>query len=112
MSKERNDKEYMIYLTQKPTKSFFVYRIPSKEIFFTEMRFLRKRRELWIEQKRKEGFLTAPVTAMKKDPKASTRKRANELKVHEKIQRKTNKQNLSSDLNPLDYCCVLVSERL
>ena len=36
VSKKRNDKESMIYLTPKPKQSFFVYRIQSKEIFLAE----------------------------------------------------------------------------
>ena len=46
---------------------------------------------------------------MKKDPAASIRKHANDLKVHEKTVRTTIKQDLSQDINPLDYaiCCVL-----
>ena len=55
-----------------------------------------------IEQKRKEGFLTALAIAIKKDPTTSIRKHSNELKVHEKTVRTAIKQDLSSDLNPLD----------
>ena len=53
--------------------------------------------------KRKEGFLTALATAIKKDPTTSIRNHSNELKVHEKTVRTAIKQNLSPDLNLLDY---------
>ena len=66
------------------------------------MRILMKGGSWWIEQKRKEGFLTALATAFK-DFTASIRKHANELKVHEKTVRTAIKQDLSPDLNPLDY---------
>ena len=57
-----------------------------------------------IEQKkRKEGFLTALATAIKKDPTTSIRRHTNKLKVQEKTVRTGIKQNLSPDLNPLDY---------
>ena len=50
--------------------------------------------------KTKRRFLTALTTAIKKN---SIRKHANELKVREKTVRTATKQDLSSDLNPLDY---------
>ena len=56
-----------------------------------------------MNQKLKEGFSTALVTVIKKDPTTSIRKHADELKVHEKTVRTANKQDLSSDFNPLDY---------
>ena len=65
--------------------------------------FLRKREGGGLIKKRKEGFLTALVTAIKKDPTASIRKHANELEVHEKTVRTAIKQDLSPDLKPLDY---------
>ena len=39
-----------------------------------------------IEQKQKEGFLTALAAAITKDPTTSIRKHANELKIHEKTE--------------------------
>ena len=39
----------------------------------------------------------------KKNPTTSIRKHANELKVHKKTVRTAIKQDLSPDLNPLDY---------
>ena len=56
-----------------------------------------------MKKKRKEGFLTAPATAIKKVPITSLRKHANELKAHEKTVRSTIRQDLSSDHNRLDY---------
>ena len=63
-----------------------------------------------MSKKRKEGFLTALATAIKKDPITSIRQYANELKVHEKTVRTTIKQDLSLDLNPLDYAIWSVLE--
>ena len=94
VNKKRNDKESMICLTPKPSQTFFVYRIQSKEIIFTEKGWVKDWRKKW-----KESFLIALATAIKKDPTTSMRKHANKLKVQEKII----KQNLSPDLNPLDY---------
>ena len=45
--------------------------------------FLRKSGNIGLNQKQKEGFLTALATAIKKDSITSIRKHANELKVHE-----------------------------
>ena len=42
-----------------------------------------------LKKKRKESFLTALATMIKKDPTTSIRKRANELKVREKTVRTT-----------------------
>ena len=41
--------------------------------------------------------------AIKKDPTMSIRKLTNELKVHKKTVRIAIKQDLSPDINPLDY---------
>ena len=54
--------------------------------------------EDWTKKK-KTRFLTALSTVIK-NPTASIRKYANELKVHKKTAKK--KQDLSPDLNPLD----------
>ena len=61
-----------------------------------------KRRSGRMNKKRK-GFLTAFATAIKKDPRSSIVKHANELKVPEKTVRTRNKHDLSPDLNPLGY---------
>ena len=58
----------MICLMPKPSQSFFVYRIQSKEKDFTGKEFLQEKGNWRIEQKQKEGFLTALITAIKKDP--------------------------------------------
>ena len=50
-----------------------------------------------------KGFLSALGTAIKKDPTTSIRKHTNELKVHKKTVKTAIKQDLSLDLNPLDY---------
>ena len=97
MSKERNDKESMIFLTPKPSQIFFVYRIQSKEKAFTGKELFKEKRGVADGQKNeKNGFLTA--FAMKHT--TSIRKNANELKVHEKTERTAIKQDLSHDLNP------------
>ena len=56
-----------------------------------------------LNEKHKEGFLTALASAIKKDPTKSIRKYANELKVHEKTVKTAIKQDLSPDVNSLDY---------
>ena len=55
--------------TSQNNLSFFVYRIQSKEDFFflQEKSFLRKRGSGRLYRKRKEGFLSALATAIKKD---------------------------------------------
>ena len=67
------------------------------------MSFLRKRGRGGLNKKRKEGVLTALVTAIKKDPTISIRKHANKLKVHKKTVRTAIKQDLNPDLNPLEF---------
>ena len=61
-------------------------------------------------KKWKEVFLTALATLIKKDPTTSIRKHANELKVHDKTVRTAIKQDLSPDLDPLDYALWVVLE--
>ena len=85
----------MICLTSKPSWSFFVYFIQSKEEFFSEKELFKEKGEWTIEQKHKEGFLTALTMVIKKDPTTSIRKHANEFKVHEKSGR--------TAIKPLDY---------
>ena len=62
------------------------------------------------ETKRKKGFLTALSMAIKKDPTTSIKEHANELKVHRKIVRTTIKEDLSLDINSLDYAIWNVTE--
>ena len=40
----------------KPSQSFFVYCIQSKEIFFQKKSFLRKSRSVELNKKQKEAF--------------------------------------------------------
>ena len=69
--------------------------------FFTEKELLRKRESGGLIKKRKEGFLTAVASVIKKDPTTSIKKHANELKVHKKTSRIEIKQDLSPDLDLL-----------
>ena len=48
---KRNDQESIICLTSKPSQSFFVYRIQSKEKIFTEKELFNEKGEWRIEQK-------------------------------------------------------------
>ena len=101
VSKQRNDKESMTCLTPKPSQSFFAYRIQSKQKKKKNLQiksFLRKRWNGGLNEKRKEGFLTALATTINKDPTALIRKDDNELKVHEKTVRPAIK-DLGQDIN-------------
>ena len=91
MSKKRNHKKSIICLTPKPGQSFFVYRIEKqRKIFFfffflqKTSFFMRKSGVQGLNKKRKEGFLTALATAIKRGPIISIKKHVNEMKVHEK----------------------------
>ena len=102
MSKKRNDKESIICLTLKPSQSFFGFRLQSKEnnfFFLQKKSFFKEKGEWKIEQKRKEGFLTALTTVIKKDPTKSIRKHANELKVHKKKLWRQQRQDWTPDLD-------------
>ena len=89
----------------KPSQSFLVHRIQSKEKFCTEKELFKEKRDQRIEQKtkKKKGFLTALAMVIKKELTKSIRKHTTDLKVHKKIVRAAIKQDLSQDLNPLDY---------
>ena len=63
------------------------------------MIFLRKRGSRGLNKKWKEGFLTSLAKAIKNDL-TSIKKRANELKVHEKTKRTAIKQDAQT-LTPL-----------
>ena len=66
--------------------------------------FLRKKkRSEGLNQKRKEGFLTALTTAIENDTTKLIRKYSNELKVKEKTVRRVIKQVPRPEHNPLDY---------
>ena len=86
----------MICLTPESNQSFFVYRIQSKEKLLTEKELFKEKVDQ-EDKKRKEGFLIAVATAIKKDPTSTIRKHSNELKIYEKI-----KQNCSPDVKSLD----------
>ena len=91
----------------KPSQNFFVQR---KEKILQKKSFFQKSGKRRIERKKNEGFLTVLAMAIKKDPTMSIRKRANELKVHEKTVRTVIKQDLSPDVNPLDDAIWVVLE--
>ena len=79
----------------KQTFYLFIY-------FFLQKKELLEKKVTWrIEQKRKEGFLTALTTVIKKNPTTSIRRHANELKVHEKAVRTAIKEDFSPDHHPL-----------
>ena len=64
--------------------------------------------EDWTK-KGKEGFLAAPATVIKKDPKTSISRHADKLKSHEKIVRTAIKQGSSPDVKPIDYVIWVLS---
>ena len=78
--------------------------------FYIEKELLKKSGRGGLNKKRKEGFLTALARMIKKDPTTSIRKHANKLEVHEKTVRTVIKQDLSPDLNSLDYAIWAVLE--
>ena len=62
-----------------------------RENFFYKKKSNFRKRNGGLNKKRKEGFLTAFTTAIKKEPTTSIRKHANELRVYEKRGRQLNK---------------------
>ena len=105
MSKKRNEKESMICFTPKQAK-VSLYTVYKTIFLFQKKCFVRKRENEELNKKTKQkrkGFLTALATVMKKDYTMSIRLHANELKVHEKTVRTAIKQDVSPDLNSLDY---------
>ena len=93
----------------KPNKSFFVYCIQSKEIFFYRKSYFFKVKEIGrFNKNRKECFWTSLATVIKKDPKSSLIKQANILNIHEKTEEI--KQNFSPDFNSLDYAIQNILE--
>ena len=56
-----------------------------------------------MNKKQKGGFLTALAAGIKKGPTTSIRHPTNELKIHEKTVWEPIKQDLSPDLNLLQY---------
>ena len=96
----------MICLMLKPSQSFFVYHIQSKEKCFIEKELFKEKGVRRIEQKMK----IALTTAIKKEPTTSIRKHANELKVQKKTVRTVIKQDVDPDFNPLDYTIWVILE--
>ena len=70
----------MICLMPKPSQSFFVYHIQSKEKNFKEKVLLKKRRSIGLNKKQKESFLIALTMMIKKDSATSIWKHANVFK--------------------------------
>ena len=64
-----------------------------------------------LNKKQKDGFLTALATVIKSDPITSVRKHVNELKVQVKTVKTAIKQDLSRDLDPLNYAIWDVLEK-
>ena len=101
----------MICLTPKRRQRFFIYCIQIKEDFFLiEKTFLRgtgtgglnkktKNKKKTTTKKRKRAL----ATAIKKVYTTSIRKHAKEWKVYEKNVWRAMKQDINTDLNPLDY---------
>ena len=83
--------------------NLFISRIQNKEKNLEKKSFLRIKVSEEMKTKRKEGFLTALLRMIKKDPTSSIRKQANKLKVHENIVRTAIKQDFSTDLNSLHF---------
>ena len=107
MSEQEKKRQIIYDFLNAETEPEFLCLPYSKQrnfFFLQKKSFLRKKAvEDWTKKKWKEGFSTALATAIKNDPTTSIRKRVNELKVHEKNVRTAIKQDLSPDLNPLDY---------
>ena len=105
MSEQEKKRQRIYDLLNIETKTKFllstVYK--AKKKFLQKKSFSRKMGSGGLNKKWKEGFLTALTTAIKKDPTTPIRKHTNELKVYEKTVRTTIEQDLSPDLNLLDY---------
>ena len=105
MSEQEKKRQRIYYLLNAETKLKFLclplYKT-KKFFFFTEKEFFLWKRRGGLNKKRKEGFLTALATALRKDCTTSVRKHANEFKIHEKTMRVAIKQDLNPNLNYLD----------
>ena len=89
-------RQIMYNLLNAKTKSNFLCLPYTKQRHFLQKKELSKeKREWWVEKKKKEGFLIALATGIKKEPTESIRKPANEWKVYEKPVRTEIKQDLS-----------------
>ena len=88
MSEQENIRQRIYDLLNAETEPEFLCQPYTKErnIFLQKKNFFRSRGSDRLNKRRKESFLTALVTVIKKDPTTSIRKQANELKVHEKTE--------------------------
>ena len=91
---------YDLFFIKTKSKLLFQPYTKQRNFFLQKKSFLRKRESRLSNQKQKEGFFFIPI---KMDPTTSIRMYSYELKVKEKIVRTAIKQDLSPDLNPLDY---------
>ena len=98
MSKNRNNKESMIWFTLKSRQNFFVYHIQSKEnfLFFTGKELFKEEGEAWTKNETR-------ATTIKKDRTMSIGKHVNEPRVREKTGKTAIKRDLSPNHNFLDY---------
>ena len=100
---EQEKKRQRIYdlLNAKTILTFLCRPYTKQRKILTEKVFFLTKRDGWrIEQKIEKKALASEI---KKGPTMSIRKHAYELEVHEKTVRTAIKQDLSSDLKPLDY---------
>ena len=109
MSKKKKKKRQRIYDLLNVEIKFLCRPYTTQRKKFTKKEVFKVKGKL--NKKRKEGFLTALATVIQKDPTMSIRKHANELKVHVKTVRTAVKQDLTPDLNPLDYAIWSVLEK-
>ena len=75
----------------------------SKAILFYRKKLLKEFGEWKTKQKRRESFLNALITSIKKDPTPAIRKPSDELKFHEKTMMTAIKQVSNLDINPVYY---------
>ena len=89
----------MICWKPKPSQGIFVYR--KSFFFFAEKEPFKEKWSGGLNDKRKEGILTALATTIKKGLATSIRKHTNGRKVLEKTIRTAIKQDLRPGLKPL-----------
>ena len=98
----------MICLTSKPSQkisprignslSILYNNAKRKKKKITEKILFKEKKSRRLNKKQKEGFLTALVTNIKKDPTSSIRKSDNEFNVHEKAMRKSIKKRFKTKI--------------
>ena len=87
MSEQEKKRQRIYDLLNAETKPKFLCLLYTKQRKnLTEIVFLRKKGSGGLHKKRKEGFLTALATVIKRGPTKSIIKHANELKFHEKTE--------------------------